>query len=761
MRQDNGFDNIRDVSRSRLAANSIGDLGTVAGPNGNIAHSLDSLSGSNWIFVDGTADNPAFNPGTDSLSFGAWIRPETDGWFFHKGDAGANADWWGLRVAATTGVLQSRFDDGTSIIASDGSTTVDDGEWHFAFCTWDAIANVLRVYVDGRLDGTGTSPSIGSVRSDLYGFGGTLRLGAVTNTGISSSYKGAISDVRIYDRALSESEVHDLYQASRTGYQDQFKRRYFPVSTTIEEPPVEETTGGLIRLRSPKQSQPSYKTGYAKSASESANPELWDGLAGAWATGIGYGPARTVKDLSGWGDDGDLISGSYWTTDPLHSIRVGSNQNVGYVKSNNSSVPNLYLGDSVSISYWLGSRDNAQPSESPLFNRRYTNETPWATDFKSGTLRLFYRDTDSNFHIYQTVDVSSVVEDDTESQNHLCFRMTYGDGSKAAVYINGVEVAGSWTLRDGNNPPKITANTETYWGFHPNSGSYWDGTISTAMVWNRLILDREVGQLYADPLAPFRQRRTAIYSTQATEPPPNEFTLTADVGSFTLTGTATGLKSDRKLTAETGAFTLTGSDATLTYSKASTLTAETGSFTSTGNDATLRVARKASASTGAFTLTGSDATLKAEKALTADTGAFTLTGTDTGLNYGAASPTLVAAVGEFTAAGNDASLVVARKIAPETGTFTETGNDAGLRASRSFIAATGAFTLDGPATNLQVARNLVASNASFTLNGVNVLLRYSEADVSSIIQATSASIRCPKASGSISCADSDGTFITP
>jgi len=33
--------------------------------------------------------------------------------------------------------------------------------------------------------------------------------------------------------------------------------------------------------------QPSYKAGYAKSASESANPELWDGLRGAWVPAMG------------------------------------------------------------------------------------------------------------------------------------------------------------------------------------------------------------------------------------------------------------------------------------------------------------------------------------------------------------------------------------------------------------------------------------------------------------------------------------------
>ena len=502
MRQDNGFDNIRDVSRSRLVAVSTGDLGTVAGPNGNLAYSLDAPSGDNWIAVNGTADNPAFNPGTGSLSFGAWIRPETDGWFFHKGDAGANADWWGLRVAATTGVLQSRFDDGTSIIASDGSTTVDDGEWHFAFCTWDAIANVLRVYVDGRLDGTGTSPNIGSVRSDLYGFGGTLRLGAITNTSISSSYKGAISDVRIYNRALSESEVHDLYVASRTGYKDQYKRRYFPVSlqplTLLEKirSVAKPTTTRAISVK--KNSVPGYKAGYAKSASESANPKLMEGLRLAWVPSAFYSGISVIRDISPGGSvNGSLIN---YTSDNVEIIDgkvVYRNQTDRAIRS--AKLPFELTSTSDISVIWNGR---------PFSNYNYLGVLSEGTG--DGDVKLGVNSSSQLYNFrFITPGTSSTLAKNTAWLNaremHQFVQVYDNSAGKWRFYIDGEfesdlsAASNSW---DADDTFRLGE------GFRNVSGNW---RIGDFLVYDRALSDSEVKQLDRDPLAPFRKKTTVGY----------------------------------------------------------------------------------------------------------------------------------------------------------------------------------------------------------------------------------------------------------
>ena len=67
------------------------------------------------------------------------------------------------------------------------------------------------------------------------------------------------------------------------------------------------------------------------------------------------------------------------------------------------------------------------------------------------------------------------------------------------------------------------------------------------------------------------------------------YTLTAEAGSFTITGQDANLEHHRSLAADAGSFTITGFDATLTYNpvQSYTLTADAGSFVITGSPATL------------------------------------------------------------------------------------------------------------------------------------------------------------------------------
>ncbi len=84
-------------------------------------------------------------------------------------------------------------------------------------------------------------------------------------------------------------------------------------------------------------------------------------------------------------------------------------------------------------------------------------------------------------------------------------------------------------------------------------------------------------------------------------------TLTADPGSFALTGNAATFKRALRMSAAPGAFGLTGNDANLI--KGVTMPAATGAFALTGNDVSFKRSLRMSAATGAFTLTGNAATL--------------------------------------------------------------------------------------------------------------------------------------------------------
>jgi hypothetical protein len=133
-------------------------------------------------------------------------------------------------------------------------------------------------------------------------------------------------------------------------------------------------------------------------------------------------------------------------------------------------------------------------------------------------------------------------------------------------------------------------------------------------------------------------------------------TLTADSGSYSLTGQDAGLSKTSILSAGQGSYSLTGQDIALSYNLAATLTAVSGVYGLTGTEALVDIAMVATQ--GTYTLTGQDATLTYATlnalSLTADSGTYALTGQDTGFlkgNYTTFS------TGTYSLTGQRANLV--------------------------------------------------------------------------------------------------------
>lgn len=107
------------------------------------------------------------------------------------------------------------------------------------------------------------------------------------------------------------------------------------------------------------------------------------------------------------------------------------------------------------------------------------------------------------------------------------------------------------------------------------------------------------------------------------------------------------------LNAETGAYTFTGSNATLLHNYA--LTLESASYSLTGSNATLLKGLILDAASGSYTLTGSDATFVYNKLLNASSGSYSVTGADANLIYTPATGayTLNAESGAYLLTGSD------------------------------------------------------------------------------------------------------------
>lgn len=91
----------------------------------------------------------------------------------------------------------------TTIVST---TSVNDGSWHHCVATRDGATGVIRVYVDGSFQatGTGTRNTLSAPTRLLFGTTG------------GNYFNGSLDDVKIFTRALASNEVTALYASTMT-----------------------------------------------------------------------------------------------------------------------------------------------------------------------------------------------------------------------------------------------------------------------------------------------------------------------------------------------------------------------------------------------------------------------------------------------------------------------------------------------------------------------------------------------------------------
>jgi hypothetical protein len=77
--------------------------------------------------------------------------------------------------------------------------------WRHVVAVWDRTQNKAYLYVNGVYDGYNNIPSGFSATT-------TLRLGGTHNNWYM---KGYMDEMRIYNRALSASEIKELYESTK------------------------------------------------------------------------------------------------------------------------------------------------------------------------------------------------------------------------------------------------------------------------------------------------------------------------------------------------------------------------------------------------------------------------------------------------------------------------------------------------------------------------------------------------------------------
>jgi hypothetical protein len=256
------------------------------------------------------------------------------------------------------------------------------------------------------------------------------------------------------------------------------------------------TSVGWTRSLTPSPVRPSYKSGFARSAAESAYPGLWKGMAGAWVPALGN-TGDTLHDVTGrnHGTLTNMDPGTDWVLSEHGPVLDfdGSNDAVVCGSESYTLTPPYSLfafakqpSHGVDVIVSIGSSLLADVSDSDF---------RWQVNDSSGqSVKTTVARAVNEWHGYG-VSCTSIAAGGTK---------LYVDGADVGDDgTTGNAAAGSINIGRQASPVRRT----------------WLGQIGPVYLWSRALSHHEQIQLHRDPLAPFRQRRFTPTISGAAAPP--------------------------------------------------------------------------------------------------------------------------------------------------------------------------------------------------------------------------------------------------
>ena len=150
------------------------------------------------------SNNSSIQFDNDALTISVWIKAgalEND-WnrILGKGDLSSGTQSYELMQINTDGILRFQLEDASSSRA-ETSTTLVNNIWYHIVCTYDKIKT--KIYVNGALDGESSyTADVGINTENLY-------IG--TGASLGNCFEGKVSDLSMYNCALSASQIKTIY----------------------------------------------------------------------------------------------------------------------------------------------------------------------------------------------------------------------------------------------------------------------------------------------------------------------------------------------------------------------------------------------------------------------------------------------------------------------------------------------------------------------------------------------------------------------
>jgi serine/threonine protein kinase/N-acetylneuraminic acid mutarotase len=201
-----------DGDANDIAGSNKGMLqGSVTFEAGKVDHAF-RFDGSSFV----TMGNPAaLNLTGNRFTIGGWINPSVNGpaVYFGKTEYGLN-DYVLLFSRGLHGLIRTDGNEsvvfGYSDFPSNTRLLVPPiRQWTHIALTYDG--SVIKLYANGEL--VGQERKTGDINSDSVPF----NIGGRADDNGTGKFNGLIDEVEVFDRALSQKEIHDIFDAGSAG----------------------------------------------------------------------------------------------------------------------------------------------------------------------------------------------------------------------------------------------------------------------------------------------------------------------------------------------------------------------------------------------------------------------------------------------------------------------------------------------------------------------------------------------------------------
>src|SRR3989338_2039927 len=398
-----------------------------------------------------------------ALTVSVWAKQstlKTNGYYISKADNSSGGHGWSFGSGNVANSSLSFVVHGfttTDLSSISASGVITTNSWNHYVVTWDGsntAANV-RMYKNGvevsyatQTNGGSATPQSDSARN--------IKFARESGTG-STFFNVNMDDVRVYNRALSPSEVTALYNAG---------------SAKFNKTPTDALTDGLV------------------------GHWTFDGKDTVWTSAT----AATTLDKSGQGNTGTLTNMAQATSPAIGKIGQGLKFDGGGDYVEKTDVSSLDITGALTLSAWIYT--HSQKTDNAGIISKYRNQTG-STNQRA--YELYVQDNAVSGGIGMAISDDGTFKADgvlesganvitLNKWHHVVAR--FEPSTSMRLYVDGVQVAS-----DTTSILSSVANTAApLWiGIQLRStdpNMHFDGLIDDVSIYNRALSANEVLQLY-------------------------------------------------------------------------------------------------------------------------------------------------------------------------------------------------------------------------------------------------------------------------